>query len=134
LPLTRLFCFAFVSPRRLFSSSFYSSQKLDKNTPIIAEGAAFLPSLIRTAKTHYICIVPTKEFQIKHYSDRTWVNDYLSSCSDREKAFKNWMERDALFAVSTLNQAKEIGYATLIVDGSKSIEENFQFIIETFEL
>jgi len=107
---------------------------LDKNTPIIAEGVAFLPSLVKTAKSQYICVVPAKEIQVNHYSKRTWINDYLTPYADKEKAFENWMGRDALFALSVLDQAKEMGYATLIVDGVKDIEENYRFIVEAFGL
>jgi 2-phosphoglycerate kinase len=121
--------------KRLFPYFTEEINKLDKNIPVITEGAAFLPSLVNEAGiSHYVCIVPTREFQIRHYSERLWVNDYLSQCSDKQKAFSNWMERDALFALSALNQAKEIGYTTLVVDGSKTIDENYQFVIEAFGL
>jgi hypothetical protein len=33
------------------------------------------------------------------------------------------MERDQMFASSVLKQAKELGYKTLIVDGSNEINE-----------
>ena len=102
---------------------------LDSNTPIIAEGAAFLPSLMQGKDIQYVCIVPTKEFQMKHYSQRDWVHEYLADCSDPKTAFSNWMGRDALFALSVLEQAKERGFATLVVDGSKTIDENYQFVV-----
>ena len=122
---------------KLFPYFMAELDKLNKNTPIITEGAAFLPDLvykIGVEKTRYICVVPTREFQIYHYSKRLWVNDYLSSCSDKEKAFSNWMERDVLFALSASKQAKEKGYATLVVDGNKGIDENQLFIEKCFEL
>ena len=62
------------------------------------------------------------------------MKDYPASCSDKEKAFSNWMERDGLFALSVLKQAKEIGYTTLVVDGTTSIDENYRFVINTFGL
>lgn len=111
--------------------------KLNKDTPIITEGAAFLPRLVNQIgvdKTHYVCMVPTREFQIHYYKKRLWVNDYLLSCSDKEKAFNNWMERDALFALSALAQARELAYATLVVDGSKTVDENLAFIESLFQL
>ena len=106
--------------------------KLDEALPIIAEGAAFLPAFmneIGVPQNHYVCVAPSKDFQFKHYSDREWVNDYLSACSNKEKALNNWMERDALFALSVLDQAIERGYPTIIVDGTKSIEENFKLVL-----
>ncbi|MCL2840910.1 MAG: hypothetical protein FWE05_09070 [Defluviitaleaceae bacterium] len=120
--------------KNLFPYFSEAISKFDKDTSIIEEGAAFLPSLVNTDETQYICIVPTKEFQVKHFSEREWVREYLSSCSDADKAFNNWMERDSLFALSILNQAKEMEYKTLIVDGTKDIEESYQFAKEAFGL
>ncbi|MDR1821547.1 MAG: AAA family ATPase [Oscillospiraceae bacterium] len=124
---------------KLFPDFVRALEKLDKNTPVITEGAAFLPGLVNKLgvdKAHYVCMVPSKEFQIHHFKKRlpVWINDYLSSCSDKEKAFDNWMERDVLFASTVLKQAEEIGYSTLIVDGSVSVEESFQFVVNTFGL
>ena len=47
---------------------------------------------------HYFNITPTPEFQISHYKERSWVSDVLEGCSNKEKAFKKWMNRDILFA------------------------------------
>ena len=68
------------------------------------------------------------------YSKRGWVSDYLSDCSDQDAAFKNWMERDALFAKTVLQEASDLGYVSLIVDGVKSIEENFATVEKAFRL
>jgi len=122
---------------KLFPYFTYELYKLNKNMPVIAEGAAFLPNLVSkigVGKTHYVCVVPTRDFQIQHYSKRSWVSDSLSSYSNKEEAFNNWMERDALFALSVLNQARKIDYTILMVDGSKCIEDNFNFVIKTFGL
>ena len=123
--------------KHLFPYFTEAINKLNNDRPIIAEGAAFLPSLIEELninKNRYVCIVPTKDFQVKHYSERDWIAGYLSDCSDADKAFSNWMDRDHLFALSVLGQAEEKRYMTLIVDGVKNIEENVQFILDIFEL
>lgn len=63
--------------------------------------AAFLPSLMQICnidRKHYVNITPTPEFQISHYKERPWVSYVLEGCSDKEKAFINWMNRDILFA------------------------------------
>ena len=68
--------------------------------PIVMEGAAFLPRLIHgwgIAGQHVVFLVPTKAFQIQHYSQRDWVRPILDSCEDPDQAFANWMERDYLF-------------------------------------
>lgn len=70
----------------------------------------------------YFCIVPSKEFQIYHYKQREWVSYVLNECKDKEKAFLNWMERDALFAVNIYNQCKMDGFSSIINNGSIDIE------------
>ena len=57
----------------MFSYSINDILKLSPEKPIIAEGAGFMPSLVKRLnvdKAHYICIVPTREFQIKKYGER----------------------------------------------------------------
>jgi len=71
---------------------------------------------------------------LDHFKRRTWIKEYLSSCSNQEEAFNNWMERDILFALTILSQAKDIGYETLIVDGQKSVTENLMFVEQHFQL
>ncbi len=120
---------------KLFAYFISDLEGLCNDIPVIAEGAAFLPILvngINIDKSHYICVISTREFQLEHYRKRLWINEYLTECSDKEKAFDNWMERDALFALSVIKQSKEIGYETLIVDGKKNIDENLRFVEKFF--
>ena len=64
-----------------------------------------------------------KDFQIFHYSKREWVPCVIGECSDRDKAFANWMNRDVMFAVDVQRQCEELGYVSVINDGELSIEE-----------
>jgi 2-phosphoglycerate kinase len=117
----------------MFSYAMDDLLKLSPEKPIIAEGAGFMPSLmskLNVDENHYICIVPTREFQMEKYEERDWISDYLSDCSDEKKAFENWMERDVLFGKVMLQEAEQLGYPTLIVDGRKSIEENVEIVEE----
>jgi dephospho-CoA kinase len=121
----------------LFPYFISDLEKLCIDGSVIAEGVAFLPNLVNRLqidKNNYICIVPTKEFQIDQYNKRQWVEEYLSSCTDKKKAFSNWMERDFMFALSVLDQAKKIGYKTLIVDGGVNVEENLSIVERHFNL
>lgn len=93
---------------------------------IITEGAAFLPSLMQICnidRKHYVNIIPTPEFQISHYKERPWVPYVLEGCSDKEKAFINWMNRDVLFADEVREQCIQMGYKAFVNDGSISIDE-----------
>lgn len=113
--------------REMFEYVFNDLKLLDNGVSIVAEGAAFLPELmseLEVDKNHYICMVPTNEFQYEKYSKRPWVHHYLKGCSNEKLALENWMQRDYLFASAVLNDANKLGYSTLIVDGTKSIEIN----------
>lgn len=100
--------------------------QISNKNGIITEGAAYLPDLIRCCNIspqHYINLTPTPEFQINHFRKRPFVPMVLHGCSDEEKAFMNWMDRDILFANTVRQQSEEMGYKTLINDGMSSIEE-----------
>lgn len=97
-----------------------------KNKPVIVEGTALLPDLINNLKINkdrVLYIVPTKDFQMFHYSKRQFANDILSQCENPNDAFENWMKRDAQFANIIFNDANKLGMKTFRVDGNSSIEE-----------
>ncbi len=71
----------------------------------------------------YFNITPTPEFQISHYKERSWVSDVLEGCSNKEKAFKKWMNRDILFADEVREQCNQMGYQAFVNDGLISIGE-----------
>lgn len=121
----------------MFSYAINDLTYLPKDKPIVAEGAGFLPQLMKEIfvnKSHYICIVPTRDFQINTYSKRPWIDQYLANCTDKDAAFNNWMQRDILFAETVLCQAKELDYHTLVVDGATGIDMNFSIVEKAFEL
>lgn len=123
--------------RELFEFILEDLNQFDNDMSIIAEGAAFLPKLmneIGVGKSNYICVVPTNKFQYEKFSQRSWVEHYLKGCSNKKLAFENWMKRDYLFANSVLEDAKHLGYSTLIVDGEQSVDANFKTIEIVFNL
>lgn len=100
--------------------------KIYAQNGIIAEGAAFLPRLVKRCgieQRHYVSITPTAEFQVAHYKERLWVPYVLEGCSNKEKAFNNWMNRDIMFANDVTRQCLEEGYDSFVNDGSISIDE-----------
>ena len=93
---------------------------------IITDGAAYLPELMKQINVpydRYLSIVPTKEFQVTHYRQREWVPYILEGCSDKEKAFCNWMDRDHLFAKEVQRQCERENYFSIINNGNIEIEE-----------
>lgn len=123
--------------REMFGFVLEDLGHMSGGTPVITEGAAFLPGLMSetgVGRSNYICVAPTEEFQYEKYAQRPWVMEYLKDCSDPALAFQNWMKRDNLFADSVLREAERLGYATLVVDGTKSIDENCKTVEEVFRL
>ncbi len=96
---------------------------------IVTEGAAYTPEVITARETKdYISILPTPEFQISRYRERPWVQDVLAGCSDKARAFDNWMERDVLFAQRVRRECAERGIPCLINDGSRTAEETLRVV------
>lgn len=101
-------------------------KQLPCDRPIITEGAAYLPKLMKTLaipRNMYLSITPTAEFQVSHYRQREWVPYVLEGCSDKEKAFSNWMDRDILFAEEVRRQCSKENYLSLVNDGKLSIAD-----------
>lgn len=108
-----------------------------KGRTTITEGAAFLPELMKEcniAYNRYVCITPTKEFQIEHFKNREWISYILDECSDKEQSFVNWMERDALFAEKVRMQCIHGRYKGIITDGRMRIEDMVEIVCKQFEL
>ncbi len=111
--------------------------KIDCQNGIITEGAAYLPELAKRCNipdNRYISITPTKEFQVLHYSKREWVPYVLAECSDKAKAFENWMDRDAMFAKKVQQQCGELGYVSLINNGEIPVEVLIESVAAHFGL
>ncbi len=112
-------------------------EKNYRGKTVIVEGAAIIPEFIKDngiSHNDYICMVPTKVFQVDEYSKREWVKFYLQDSSDSKRAFDNWMERDSKFAEHVKQSATKYGMNVLVVDGSKSIDENYLKVKELFGL
>lgn len=103
----------------------------------LAEGADLMPELLHEAGVpmdRAIWIVPTPEFQRRHYAGREWVGPYLKDCADPGQAFENWMQRDILFARYISRTAADLGGTVLVVDGTRTIEDNAHLVERHFRL
>jgi hypothetical protein len=104
---------------------------------VIAEGADLLPESLAGAGVpmeRAIWIVPTPEFQRRHYAARSWVEPYLAGCPDPAAAFENWMRRDALYARHVRLSAERAGGRVLVVDGARSLEDTVSAVEQHFGL
>lgn len=100
---------------------------------VIAEGAAFLPRLM-TNPAHYIAITPSRDFQISRYRERPWVSHVLRDCTNKERAFANWMERDCLFAEEVRRQCMQLGLPHLLTDGTVPPKDRLNQVAVQFHL
>jgi hypothetical protein len=101
---------------------------------VVAEGADLLPELLEVPLEHAVWIVPTPEFQLRHYRERAWVEAYLAECPDPAAAFDSWMDRDMRFARYVRRSAERIGGMVIVVDGSHSVNETAALVEEHFGL
>lgn len=110
---------------------FEKLEQIDEEI-IVTEGAGYTPEVMKkhacidqpdAPEIYYVAIVPTPEFQIEHYRQREWIKYVLADCSDKEKAFDNWMQRDILFGKQVNEECDAMGIPCFVNDGSQTIEE-----------
>ncbi len=107
-----------------------------KVKPLLVEGTALLPqevSYVLSKRNDAIWLISTPDFQREKYSQREWIYEILKQCDNKETAFQNWMERDAVFANFVMNEAKRLNLEWLLVDESKTIEENAMIVAKHFQ-
>ncbi len=110
----------------LFEFVLEDLKQIKNRNGIITEGTAYLPKLMKALgvpSDRFISITPTEEFQLFHYRKREYVPYILEGCSDIEKAFRNWMNRDILFAQEVQRQCREEKYVSIVNDGEMEIYE-----------
>ena len=111
--------------------------KLPSEPKIVVEGAELMPTAVfpqLSRREQAIWVVPTEPFQRFHYAQRPWVRGVLSQCSQPEQAFENWMQRDAAFARWIQQETAARQLNCLLVDGSRSIEDNCRHVAQALGL
>lgn len=109
----------------------------NQDKALLVEGAGLLPHLIKSLEepaVSYLCLTPTADFQKKHYKQREWVPYVLEGTTNPEQAFENWMQRDILFAQMVRKEAMELGYPSLIADGSQSEKQTVEEVARLLKL
>lgn len=109
--------------------------------PILIEGATLIPQDIISrcqSAQHVIWLVPTEKFLLETYPQRgNWVQDVLKRYDNPNtaiRAFENWMQRDAQFSRHTAQQAKAHDIRVLTVDGTTSLLDNAEIVMQHFGL
>jgi hypothetical protein len=104
--------------------------------PIVVEGAALLPSLVHDVladRRQAVWVVPTEPFQRTHYRRRRGLIAWaLDGCTDPERAFQNWMARDAAMGRWVRAEAVRLDLPVLVVDGASTLEENAAIVADRF--
>ncbi|MGJ3237672.1 MAG: hypothetical protein ACFE0Q_03100 [Anaerolineae bacterium] len=114
---------------------------LSQNKPILVEGANMRPVDVRqqiNQPSQALWMVPTEAFQLDTYPKRgSWVQDVLRRYDTPDegiRAFERWMQRDALMAQHSAEQARQQGIRVIVVDGKRSLFDNAEIVMRHFGL
>jgi hypothetical protein len=110
--------------REEFSMILDDLRGLQQDRPVLVEGCALLPELVNLLAPPWraLWFVPTPAFQRHHYSQRGFVQEILSQCSDPQTAWDNWMARDEQFGRTVAAAAAQRGFSVEWVDGTSSLD------------
>ena len=123
--------------RQLFPYAIKEIQNRYPAGPILAEGTGFLPQLmgqIGVDANHYVCLIPTPEFQRARYRERPWVARLLEQVPEPEQTFDRWMARNALLTQEIRMQAQKTGYRCIITDDASTPSDALRRIEHIFQL
>jgi len=86
-----------------------------------------LPSI-----SHAFYLVAEEQFQRRYYAQRPWIHEVLEKTSNPEKAWANWMERDAIGARALEANLADVDIPWMLVDGSVTLEATVARIASHF--
>jgi hypothetical protein len=81
---------------------------------------------------HAFYLVASEEFQREHYRRRPWIKEVLAKTTDPDKAWENWMARDAASARALEETLKTTSLSWMLVDGAKSLEQTVNLVLRHF--
>jgi len=91
---------------------------------VVAEGFGLLPELVaRHLKSprQAIFLLPTPATRERNYASRGWTG--IDGTSDRDRARRNKLDRDALLTEHVRRSARAHDLATVELDGSQTLDE-----------
>jgi 2-phosphoglycerate kinase len=104
---------------------------------VLAEGFRLLPDLVcphLTNSRYGVWLLPTPAFRRTAFARRSTQEAFWSRTSDPQRALANLLERDRIFTDAVAIDAARHRLATLVIDGSRSIEEDVDDIAVRFGL
>ena len=112
-------------------------QALATSGVVLAEGFRLLPDLVRPHMTnpqHAVCLIPTPHFRRAAFRRRSPREAFWLRTSDPQRALANLLERDRIFTDAVATDAARHRLTTLVIDGSRSIEDEADELAASFEL
>lgn len=103
----------------------------------IAEGFRLLPRLIRPwldQPWQVVFLIPTEAFRRATLAARQPDQQFWRGTSSPDKALENLLKRDALFANTVRDQARQLNLHVITVDGLRSVNELAAEIARRFRL
>jgi len=110
---------------------------LSSSGVVLAEGFRLLPHLVRphlTNPQHAVWLTPTPEFRRTAFARRSAREAFWLRTSHPQRALDNLLERDRIFTAAVAVDAARNGLATLVIDGSTSMEEEVDDLAARFAL
>ena len=105
--------------------------------PVVAEGIAFMPALLYSAGVPAdSCLFVTCERALhdQRYAQRDWPSLMLEGCSDPQRAFTLWMQRDELFSATVRDACAKHGYSHVSVDADTDYDLLVKQVAALFNL
>jgi hypothetical protein len=103
----------------------------------LVEGSAVLPADVAPLlgrRAEAVWLLPTAEFQARHYAQRPWVEGIVRQCADPGGAFERWMARDQRFARWLRREVRDAGLTSISVDDGRGPDEMAQVVAQHFGL
>ncbi len=104
---------------------------------VLAEGFRLLPHLVRphlTNPQHAVWLTPTPQLRRTAFAQRSSREAFWLRTSHPQRALANLLERDRIFTAAVAVDAARSGLATLVIDGSTSIEDEVDDLAARFAL
>jgi 2-phosphoglycerate kinase len=121
-----------------FSMIIEDILRLPRKPAVIAEGFRLAPHLVMpllAVRSQAVWLLPTPEFRRAVFDSRggpEW--GFLGKTSDPERAFRNLLERDAMFTHRLYEEAKRLELNTIEVGATMTVDDLARRVTELFGL
>lgn len=111
---------------------------LPKQSGIVIDGFRLLPHLVKPLladRNHAVWLIPTAEFREAVLASRGGSKSgFVAKTSDPERAFRNLLERDAMFTKRLNDEAQRLGLNTIEVNSAMTEDDLTARVLRAFKL